>query len=89
MDVDIHSTIFQPLGEGEPYLVVVSALPVDQRSPPRRWATHSSAAYTYADAMARCEELARRLLERIAQFGDGVRTVHCRWNPGCSFCTAS
>jgi hypothetical protein len=88
MDVDIHSTIFQPLDEGEPYLVVVSALPIDRRSPPRRWATNTSAAASYAEAMARCEELARRLLERATQFGDGVRTVHCRWNPTCALCLA-
>ena len=87
MDVDIHSTIFQPLADGEPYLVVVSALPIDQRHPPRRSATRSSAASSYGEAMAQCENLARTLLDLLTQCGDRVCAVHCRWNPTCALCS--
>lgn len=86
MDVDIHSTIFQPLTADEPYLVVVSAIPVDQRLHARRTATRTSTALTWGEAAALCDRLATTLREMLRAHGDTVRALHCAWNPACAAC---
>lgn len=86
MDVDIHSSIFHPLDDQQPYLVVVSALPVDPREQPRVNSLRSATAPSTLDAMKECERLADAMRILLRECGDTVRNVHCRWNLKCGLC---
>jgi len=83
MDVDIHASIFHPIGPEQPYLVVVSALPIDAREPPRPNSIQRVNASSTSDAMRECDRLAETMRTLLRQHGDTVRTVHRRWNLKC------
>jgi hypothetical protein len=78
MDVDIHSAIFNPLDEGDPYFVVVSALPLDQRLRPRKGAQKSITTTTLEEARSQCRALAYELRDLISVCGDNVRAIHLK-----------
>lgn len=86
MDVDIHASIFHPIGADEPYLVVVSALPIDPREQPPTNSIKKATASSTLDAMKECERLAAAMRALLRECGDNVRTVHCRWNLRCGVC---
>ncbi len=86
MDVGIHSTIFRPVDPAQPYLVVVSAIPIEEPRIARRSAIKRATAGTLAEAARKCDELAAALREILRFHGDSVQRLHCPWNPGCQTC---
>jgi len=78
MDVSIHSAIFQPLQDGDPYFVVVSALPLNLRERPPRGAQKTVTAATLDEARAKCRTLAFEIGRMLRSCGDTVRSVHLK-----------
>lgn len=75
MDVAIHSRIFAPCQPEGPYLVLVSALPCDQRLHPRPDGQSCAVATTLAEARRKCRELASHLCASVERHGDRITDV--------------
>jgi hypothetical protein len=86
-EMNVHSTVFLPLGAGEPYLVVASALPSGNRVD-RTLPCKSAVTATLEHAARMCCELAREVRHVTEQMGHAISGIHCsdcptRTNPEC------
>jgi hypothetical protein len=77
--MNVHATVFNPLAEHEPYMVVASALPPGVH-PLRTFPIRRAMAATLEEAVLKCCELAsevRRLSEQLGHRVQGMRCSHC------------
>ena len=77
--MNVHATVFNPLAEHDPYMVVASALPPGEH-PQHVFPIRQVMAATLEEAISKCCELAREVREISEQLGhrvQGMRCSHC------------
>ena len=85
--MNVHSTVFHPVDENGPYMIVASALPPDAHPHPAFPIKRTMAASLH-EAMAKCCELAcevRAITEKLGLPVLAMRCSHCptRHAPKC------
>ncbi len=83
--VDLHTSLFSPLESGEPFVVLVAALPIHLVRA-EGIATSILMVGSADEAGEKCKALARKLHDLVEERGHIVRSVHCRLSPACDFC---